>query len=520
MSQSMNHAFDSGDESERSVDENFAGEDVGQSNGEGNNLEPSSYRPEKRLKYRDRGHNNRMNKKKRRLLESEGIVEVPDSFDGHDLAKILTFLANPSIPAAAPLSNSPESAFPQKYHQVFPLTCALLIKTRSGLNRLYRKSVYKFPRSSTQQPEQFYQLIRFMVQPGPHNLDRLLSNFTVQNLLPLAEELASKSVNLNNDLQKEFLRFPLYPLHPVTNLLQFPKEYLSRVEEYHASLQRPEGTFDLPEDQLEKLKQLAELPRHECPLCHGFRQIYCGPCGGVVLEESKAFLPPPIELPFEVLLLLHYQESLVKCTGIHASALCQANTLTYLDWEKPAEKWQSVVESLDPERDIILFPYQNSIPAESFPWTDPPNYLQNLEGASENNNTTLPLTRKYRLVVLEASWGYGKTMAQQILDHRRAKNLPPIRSVILTNITGEYWRFQAEGHSAVSTIEAIAHTAKAAGVRNKTVEDLLTLFRLQKYRVLKNTTEGGKIPRAVEVAGVGLGSWKNVSALDDDSHEN
>ena len=36
---------------------------------------------------------------------------------------------------------------------------------------------------------------------------------------------------------------------------------------------------------------------------------------------------------------------------------------------------------------------------------------------------------------------------------------------------------------------------------------LLTLFRLQKRRVLQRVKEGGRAPKAVMVRGEGLGSW-------------
>jgi hypothetical protein len=83
-------------------------------------------------------------------------------------------------------------------------------------------------------------------------------------------------------------------------------------------------------------------------------------------------------------------------------------------------------------------------------------------------------------------------------------------------VTGQYWRFQAEGHAAVSTIEAIAHTAHSAGLDSKSVKDLLVLFELQKYRVLNNSEKRGcKAPRAITVEGVGLGDWKKVDSIDD-----
>ena len=97
-------------------------------------------------------------------------------------------------------------------------------------------------------------------------------------------------------------------------------------------------------------------------------------------------------------------------------------------------------------------------------------------------------------------------------------------------ITGQYWRFQEHGHSAVSTIEAIAHTAltaaRARAVTNtciaskkesdcdcdKLFESLLLLFQVQKYRVLKRvSSEGGRAPKAIKVSGVGLGDWSYLT---------
>jgi hypothetical protein len=73
----------------------------------------------------------------------------------------------------------------------------------------------------------------------------------------------------------------------------------------------------------------------------------------------------------------------------------------------------------------------------------------------------------------------------------------------------QYWRFHEEGHSAVSTIEAVAHAATAAGCPN--AETLLLLFRLQRFRVLTHVDSGAKLPRAMMVGGTGDGGWSSVS---------
>lgn len=184
----------------------------------------------------------------------------------------------------------------------------------------------------------------------------------------------------------------------------------------------------------------------------------------------------------------------MKCTGIHAAVLGEEGQTTYRLWEKEEDQSTSIVSSLDHEKDVLLFPYPDSTPADVFPWHE----------------------QRWRLLVLEASWGYAKAMSQQIVNYRKQHNLPPLRSVSLHNVVGQYWRFQSEGHSAVSTIEAIAHTARTAGSTEQDENDLLTLFKVQKHRVLGNLKVGAKVPRAMEVSGAGTGSWKEVEVLDDE----
>lgn len=204
----------------------------------------------------------------------------------------------------------------------------------------------------------------------------------------------------------------------------------------------------------------------------------------------------------------------MKCTGIHSGVFCEEGAATFVNWKKEDELWQEIVESWDADRDVLLFPYSDSVPADEFQWKAevPPSSNTTSEVASDS-----AIVRKRRLLVLEASWQHAKAMSQRIVDHRKAKGLPPIPSVILKDITGEYWRFQTVGQSAVSTIEAIAHAACAAGCPRETADNLLALFKLQKYRVIKNT-ETKKTPRAMEVTGVGLGSWKEVCSIDEKGH--
>lgn len=485
---------------------------------------------------------------------------------------------------------------------------------------------------------------------------------------------------------------------PLRISIHFDKDFLIRVRQYHEANRRPEGTFESPvkspmktpftcaptitspeqdeeypptggdendgdnycsPDTAALISTLAELPKEVCARCKGRRQVYCGDCWGARMPLAQNVLPDRIELPFDVVLLLHWQETLHKCTGVHVGALCAEGTFSVIPWNKalvptpplapaaapcsssgrssggsidrnikehegnidtvvaatagsaeesisnsksstctqqlqqqqqqlhiPAppplrEEWKSAVESLDHTRDVLLFPCEGAELAEHFPWrsaacatksdgmgaesapelpaeggSDDNSNATSAVVASQDNFDALSTTRngsmnsqqhRWRLVVLEANWSYGKTMAMQIRTHRESVGLPPLRCVQLTDITGQYWKFQTEGRAAVSTIEAIAHTAKAAtahataagapvpgaGCLRMTAEVpaesnpaevtpskqalrvqddmLLLLFQLQKYRVLKRIEDGGKVPRAVEVSGAGLGSWKELT---------
>jgi hypothetical protein len=205
---------------------------------------------------------------------------------------------------------------------------------------------------------------------------------------------------------------------------------------------------------------------------------------------------------------------LVKCTGIHSAVMCNEGSSNYILWTKPDEEWGKIVESLDPERDVLLFPYPDSIIAEDFPWTGV------LSGTvADKTPTESTGTKRWRLVVLEASWAYAKTMSQQIINYRKEKGLPPLPSVGLREVVGKYWRFHSEGHSAVSTIEAIAHTARAAGCSEEANEALLLLFRVQRHRVMRHTyIEGAKTPRAVDASGSGVGSWRDIEIIPNETN--
>lgn len=99
-------------------------------------------------------------------------------------------------------------------------------------------------------------------------------------------------------------------------------------------------------------------------------------------------------------------ETLHKCTGVHSAVLCTEGMVDFFMWIKeenavtifPAMPetpvWGPLVLSLDPSRDIILFPSEDSLVSSDVNW--------------HPSMTTAAGTGRYRLVVLEATWNHAK----------------------------------------------------------------------------------------------------------------
>lgn len=436
-------------------------------------------------------------------------------------------------------------------YRKYQFTCGLVLKLKNATVRVYKRTKYPPPTKYDTDAQRMFHLLRLCTI----DIDIVDSNWTVQSIWDLAEELTRKQLNLNPPLQKVLMEHPVVRTTSSSlSLIDWNIEFLRKVSDYHAAVKRPEGAFHLEDKEVYSI--LASQPRHLCPGCQNYRQLYCGVCHGRLMTGVAQLLggdAERIDLPFKVMLLMHWQESLIKCTGIHIGALCTPGTLEVTQWvrEKTSQDWDRIVAGLDPTRDVLLFPCEAAVDAEDFKWGQIEKdahddhdgdqdviqleikgqtrhakaFTSNSTGSEANGSSKSPslgkpetsqYPNKWRLVVLEGSWNYATTMANQIIEYRSVNNLKPLPCVMLHGLTGEYWRFHHKGHSSVSTIEAIAHTAHAAGLSHEKKENLLTFFRVQKLRVLQKIEDGGKVPRAVEVTGTGLGSWKPLTdALSD-----
>eukprot|EP01042_Synura_sphagnicola_P029502 gene29502-38050_t len=265
---------------------------------------------------------------RRRCGDLRSWRDLPDSFTDHELT----------------LALNGETNFPN--YRKFPLVCGLLIKLRSGYQRVYGRSNNRFPRLPAEEiPQQYYDAaLMFCSEP-----EKLRNEWEPASLWYASEVITVKSINVDIHLQREIYLHPVYPFDAKTGWPCFHKEYLVKVKQYHDSLRRPDGTFTLPESDL--IHQLIDLPRMVCPKCNHGRHVYCGPCGGLRMPNAVDLLPPRVELPFNVHLVLHWAESLMNCTGIHAAVFSEEGTTTHVDWKKEDETWNRIVESWDPEVD-------------------------------------------------------------------------------------------------------------------------------------------------------------------------
>lgn len=161
-------------------------------------------------------------------------------------------------------------------------------------------------------------LLYYLFEKFVCNSEKELESWTPLTLWITSMELTMKGTNLSPDLFKEFLHQRLLP-RDSNNRLTFNESFLYRVKQYHNTVKRPEGTFDVEEDEL--FSKLAGLDRQVCQQCQSRHQVYCGPCGGILLPNAREVIPNTnIVLPFKVKLLFHWLVAIVLSDCLNRKA--------------------------------------------------------------------------------------------------------------------------------------------------------------------------------------------------------
>ena len=361
-------------------------------------------------------------------------------------------------------------------HQ-YHLTYGLILKLRNSTKRMIKRMIMPVP-TGLHDDTYGHRLLK-LLQYYAKDSNEQLYHLDPETIWEISEDVSSKNSVLSPKLQSQLFHHEVIILEKKA---VFTDEYIEKVKNYFLHVKRPEGTFDWKFDDYPLIPTLIKTAREKCSECNSMRHIYCGPCGRLV-DSIEPLIGKKLTLPFDLLVIIHWHDSLIKCTATHTKVLCN-NNVTFAHWKKKdyGESWEPIVASLNADTDIVLFPSHDAVPAEEFQWK------------SDSDPDKI-----WRVVVLEASWQNGKTMARQIKEFRENLGLPPLIYISLSNIVGQYWRFHNEGNSAVSTIEAITHCANIAGFSNHDSTSLLLLFNLQKYRVQMRFNTEGNVPRAIHV---------------------
>ena len=444
--------------------------------------------------------------------EKEQIHEMPVQFEPLD---IVTASEDDSLFVKAYISSAPPPG--ERPERRYRLTCGLLIQVRHANLRMAGRNIYAGATLADKElaanNRYFAQISHFCCKE-----DRgVLEAYSGEGVLhELVLELVSKKMILSKKLVKVFEAEPLPLRDEHTGLLKFRASFVTALEEYFHRVEKPvsegEGAGVGRERWFPEMDSLMAIGREECDGCHLMRGLYCANCGGRRTREAEKVLPRRIskaEMPFDILMVLHYQETWNRSTGAHASALIDDGVLTVVHWEQLEEgqggERRGIVDQIDPQRDVLLFPSSQAVTiGDSGLW-------------SPSSATSAPSARpKPRLVVLEANWSYAKSMAGWL-----TAQMPTLKHVCLADVTGTYWRFQDEGASALSTIEALYHSAcqatqamtAPAGAemreREAPFHNLLLLFEYQRKRMLAAKEKEGKggVPLGLVPTGYGLHAW-------------
>jgi DTW domain-containing protein YfiP len=495
---------------------------------------------------------------------SSSVLELPLQFELPDLMACTeddSLFALKCREEAIPIN--------ERVQKKYRLTCGLLIKARQATIRLLARSQIMPGIDFSEKNEEAVRIYCKQIQNLCCDLDqdqKTLQGYidAPGELFDTSVELVAKRIPLSKKLIKALEAQPLLPLVPqagdfsersnrnydregdereerlqkqqqqqvtAASRLQFEASFLREVDIHFCALQKPLDADNVSEvtslgthaqageddsscssDPLATyypmMADLMALKREECSKCGLGRALYCPDCDGLRTPQAENMLPPRVSasvMPFEVMMILHYQETINRSTGAQALALLEEGYMSVRHWprDKDSEEMSALVASIDPSRDVLLFPDAEAHSVGSLLCSPP--------GGGDDGSK-----QKRRLIMIEANWTFAKAMAGYLKGR-----VPGLRSVGLhKDVVGTYWRFQAVSASAVSTIEALYHAANEVvearnnddnGDNGGELRNILVLFEYQRRKMLANaSTKQGAKCRGLRVTGNGIHDWAPI----------
>jgi hypothetical protein len=138
--------------------------------------------------------------------------DLPHHFDDVTIISALksSFLRDSSL---WPFNQNEEKTHlvTDKSSQVFPMICGLLLRLRTAMFRVVKRSRMRELSAGDTYDDRLYRLMKHFVRSDCD--DDLLNNWTPATLFLASTELSRKAVYLSPKLQKELCEQPLLPLN-------------------------------------------------------------------------------------------------------------------------------------------------------------------------------------------------------------------------------------------------------------------------------------------------------------------
>ena len=220
----------------------------------------------------------------------------------------------------------------------------------------------------------------------------------------------------------------------------------------------------------EKVIALAELKeKQECPECQKSYYAICYRHMRCVLDQEMV---PRVELPLEMLVYRHSMELISKSSAVPLSFLSpQVKIQTF---PEDVEEIRKVVRQ---EGTWILYPHASA---------------RSVEELSEKERGEVR-----RLVAIDCTWHQTKAMLESLSENKKdALTDPSLRFFKLgKEYLTTYWRFQYNGPSCLSSVEAIYYAVKELFPELDGAEGLLFFYVAQFCKMYAEKSESEKVGR-------------------------